>query len=44
MADKPMMKIAITPPVPIADEHEYIVAILEDGWDYVHLRLSLIHI
>ena len=38
MADKPMMKIAITPPVPIADEHEYIVAILEDGWDYVHLR------
>ncbi len=33
-----MMKIAITPPVPIVDEHEYIVAILEDGWDYVHLR------
>ncbi len=33
-----MIKIAITPPDIFQDEASFIVAILDAGWDYVHLR------
>lgn len=33
-----MIKIAITPEIPNVNETAYIAAILDAGWDYVHLR------
>lgn len=38
MGDDFMMKIAITPPEIRSDEASMITAILDAGWDYVHLR------
>ncbi len=33
-----MIKIAITPQLPLSDERIYVSQVLEAGWDWVHLR------